>query len=118
ALATVQPSSAAVARPVLQRHRSMANCRASATAIFFLSDAPTLSFSKYFFRACQPGCQRNSRQTDFYQQHPDMFVAMTVDCAKALHAAATVFARAAASVAAYCLAMEETFPIAHFSIDQ
>src|SRR5262249_2541677 len=59
ALAIVQPSSVAVARPVLQRHRSIANCRASATAIFFLSDAPTLSFSKYFWRACQLGCQRN-----------------------------------------------------------
>ena len=63
ALFTVQPSSAAVAGPVLQRHRSMANCRASATAIFFLSEAPTLSFSKYFWRACQLACQRNSRHT-------------------------------------------------------
>ena len=41
---TLQPSSAAVARPVRQRHRSMASCRARATAIFFFKDAPCLSF--------------------------------------------------------------------------
>ena len=32
-----------------------------------------------------------------------------------MHAAATVFAGAAVSVAAYRLAVEETFPIAHFA---
>ena len=51
----VQPNSAAVARPVLQRHRSMASCRASATAIFFFRDAPCFNFARYFTRACQLG---------------------------------------------------------------
>src|SRR5215831_7953256 len=86
ALVTVQPSSAAVARPVLQRHRSMASWRASATTIFFFSETPTLSFSRYFWRACQLGCHRNRRPYCFHQQHPDMFVAVAVDCAEALHA--------------------------------
>jgi hypothetical protein len=35
----IHPSSAAVARPVRQRHRSIASCRANATALFFLSEA-------------------------------------------------------------------------------
>lgn len=39
----VQPSSAAVARAVRHRHRSIASCRARATAIFFFSEAPCLS---------------------------------------------------------------------------
>ena len=51
----VQPSSAAVARPVRQRQRSMASCRARATASFFLSAAPCFIFSRYFTRACQWG---------------------------------------------------------------
>jgi len=46
-----------------------------------------------------------------------MLVAVAVDCAKALHAATAVFARATASVTAYRFAMKETLPIAHFAID-
>src|SRR6266480_349108 len=59
----VQPSSAAVARPVRHRHRSIASCRARATAIFFLSEAPCLSRARYFCRACHPGCHLSRRQT-------------------------------------------------------
>src|SRR5205809_2451862 len=59
----VQPSSAAVARPVRHRHRSIASCRARATAIFFFSEAPCLSRARYFCRACHPGCHLSRRQT-------------------------------------------------------
>src|SRR5258705_13915961 len=53
--AATQPSSSIVLRPVRQRHRPTASCRASALTVFFFIPAPAGSLTFIFSAAFQAG---------------------------------------------------------------
>jgi len=88
------------------------------SANVFFNDAPCLSFCKYFWRACQAGCQRRSGHTASTNSYPQVFVSVSVDRAEALHPARAVLARTTARITADRFAMRKAPPIAHCPFDQ
>ncbi len=89
----------------------MANWRARAITVFFLSALPELSLT-----VSRCGCQRSKRHTGLHQQRPHPPVTHPVNGTDSPVSARTVFARTTAGIAADLFAIEEALPVAPLGV--